>query len=106
VKGIVHDHFLLATLEIKKARASFIAMVIYGVLAALLFVTSWLTLLATLLLWATARGLPWVAALLLTVAMNLCVAIGFVIAIRKRSQDLLLPATLRQLSPVKHDSRG
>lgn len=103
LQGIAHDRLLLATLEIKKAGLSLVAMVIYGIFAAVLLAASWMALVSAGLLWAISRGVPWPAGLLAAAVLNVCVAIGFILAIRSRSNDLLFPATLRRLPAADHD---
>jgi uncharacterized membrane protein YqjE len=97
LQSIACDHLQLAALETRQAGMSFVAMVIYGIFAAVLVATAWVALLGGLALWANFHGLPWPTALLAIVVLNLVLAFGFVVAIRRRSSDLLFHASLRQL---------
>ena len=99
LKGLAHDHLELAALETRRAGESLVSIVAYGVVVGVLGVSAWLGLAAALVLWLIDRGVPASGALILAVLVNLAGAFGFVLAIRRTSQALRFPATVRALKP-------
>jgi uncharacterized membrane protein YqjE len=96
-RGLVHDQAHLAALEARQAGRSLVAIVAYGIVAAVLAVSAWLGLAGALVLVLITFGLAAWLAVLLGVLANLVGAVGFVLAIRRRSRDLAFPATLRSI---------
>ena len=99
LKGLAHDHLELAALETRQAGESLVWIIAYGIVVGVLCVSAWLGLVAALVLWLVDRGMPASAAVLLAVVVNLLGAFGFVLAIKKTSQALRFPATVRALKP-------
>jgi uncharacterized membrane protein YqjE len=99
LRGLAHDHLQLAALETQRAGKSLVNMVVYGVAAAILLVSAWLGLMGAGVLWAIAGGLNASAALLLVAALNIAAAFILFTMIRRSSQQLRFPATVRSLEP-------
>jgi hypothetical protein len=100
VRGLTHDQFQLATLELKLAGESLVIMIAAAVMAAVLVISAWLGLVAAAVFGLIDVGLGPLTALLLGVAANVIGAVLLVFLIRRRSQYLQFPATRRSLSPV------
>jgi uncharacterized membrane protein YqjE len=99
-RRVVADLFRLFSLEVRRAGLTLVWMLALGVLAALLVVTAWFSLMAALALWAVALGLTWIGAMLAIALLNLVVAAGVVWTCMVVSRNLLFPATRRQLAAV------
>lgn len=97
LRGLAHDHLQLAALETQRAGKSLVNMVVYGVAAAILLVSAWLGLMGAGVLWLIAGGLNTSAALLLVAALNIAAAFVLYTMIRRSSQQLRFPATVRSL---------
>lgn len=97
LRGLAHDHLQLAALETQRAGKSLVDMVIYAVAAAILVVTAWLGLMAAGVLWLIDFGLNASLALLLVVALNIAAACILLVMIRRSSEHLRFPATVRSL---------
>ena len=96
VKGLVHDHTLLAVLELQRAGISLVKMVAAGIIISILVVSAWMALVAAAVVWAVGAGASWGLALVVAAIVNIVVV---AIAFWGKSQvpDLLFAATLRQL---------
>jgi uncharacterized membrane protein YqjE len=88
--------FDLFSLEARRAGTSLMWMVACGVLAAMLFVSTWLGLMAAVALYAVSQGVSWPAAVAAVALTNLLAAVLVMLACKKMSRDLLFPATRRQ----------
>jgi hypothetical protein len=97
LRGLAWDHLQLAALETQRAGKSLVNMVIYAVAAALLLVSAWLALLGAIVAGLIALGLNASVALLLVAASNILAALVLYQLIRRSSQYLRFPATLRSL---------
>jgi uncharacterized membrane protein YqjE len=97
LRGLAHDHLQLAALETQRAGKSLVNMVVYAVAAAMLLVSAWLGLMAAGVLWLIDRGLNASVALLLVVVLNIAAAFVLFTMIRRSSQQLRFPATVRSL---------
>ena len=97
VKGLVHDHALLAVLELQRAGISFVKMVAAGIIISILVVSAWMGLVAAAVVWAVGAGANWSVALVVAAIVNIAVAIGLAMWAKKQVPDLLFAATLRQL---------
>lgn len=98
LRGVARDSVLLAALEARRAGRAFVRMVAYGIIAAILLVTSWLALVGAAVLAATNSGtasLP--GALVIAALLNVAVAAIMVWLIRRWDAQLLFVATLRRL---------
>lgn len=100
LRGLTHDQFQLATLELKLAGESLVMMIAAAVMAAVLVVSAWLGLVAAAVVGLIDVGLEPITALLLGVGFNIAGALLLVVLIRRRSRYLQFPATRRSLSPV------
>lgn len=99
-RGLTHDHLQLAALETRLAGQSLVAMIIAGVVGALLLVSAWLGLIGVGVLRLIDVGVVASVAILSAVAANLLVVLILYGLIRRRSQDLRFAATVRSLRPV------
>lgn len=99
LRALLHDQVQLAALETRAAGRSLVAMIAFGVVVGILVASTWLGLVAALVVWMIGAGLGAIAALLIAVGINLLGAFGFVLAIRRRSHQLTYPATRRSLQP-------
>lgn len=95
--GLAHDRLLLAALETRRAGESLVSMIIAGVLVAILLAGSWLGLMAAVVLGLIENGVVASSAILLTVDLNLLLALILYFVIRRKSRYLQFPATLRSL---------
>jgi hypothetical protein len=86
----------LVTLEIRRAGLTLMWMLVLGVMAAILFVSAWLFLMAALVLWLVSLGMTWAGAMALVASVNLLAAGVAVFVCVMLSRNLLLPATRRQ----------
>jgi uncharacterized membrane protein YqjE len=98
--GLTHDRFRLAALETQRAGQSFVAMIMAGVMIAVLLNGAWLGLLAAGVYWLVENGVAASRAILLAVALNLLLALILFGVIRHKRRSLKFPATLRSLQPL------
>ena len=94
---ILKDIFKLFTLEVKLAGKSLATILILIVLAALLLLSSWFSLLGATVVWLMTFHISLVASLVLMSAINLTIAIGIAFYIAKISNNLQFKETRRQL---------
>lgn len=106
LRGLTHDHFRLAALETQRAGESLVAMIVAGVMVAVLLSSAWLGLVAAAVLELVENGVGVSSAILLAVAFNLLVALILFGVIRRKSRYLQYPATLRSLQPMSRGRRG
>jgi hypothetical protein len=101
LKAVLHDHLELAALEAKRAGQSLVAIVVYGVVVAIMVVTAWMGLITAGVLWLIHLDLNASVAVLIGVVVNLAGAFGLVMLIKQTSHALRFPATVRALKPGK-----
>lgn len=99
VNQVFADLFRLFSLEVHRVGLTLMWMVTLGAMAAMLMVTAWLGLMAALLLWAVSLGLTWVSAIVVMALVNLVMAAIVMFFSMHLSQNLLFPATRRQIDP-------
>src|SRR5512139_2425373 len=75
LRGLTHDHFRLAVLETQRAGESLVAMIVAGVMVAVLLNSAWLGLVAAAVLGLVEYGVVASSAILLAVAFNLLVVL-------------------------------
>ncbi|RZL31082.1 MAG: phage holin family protein [Rubrivivax sp.] len=95
---MLSDRVELLALELQRAAQSLVQIVVLVVAIAILGVTVWLTLWAALVTVLVHAGLPLLAALLLTIAINVVVIALAVARVRRLLPRLQLPATRRHLT--------
>jgi len=100
LRELSQDRFRLAALETQRAGKSLVAMIVAGVMVAVLLSGAWLGLMAAAVLGLIANGVVASSAILLAVAFNLLLALILCGAIRRKSRYLQFPATIRSLHPV------
>jgi uncharacterized membrane protein YqjE len=96
--GILTDRVHLLSLELRRASNALGQMVALGLLAAILFATSWITLWVGLAAAFVAVGLAWPWIVLLVLAVNLAAAVWALMRVKALAPLLALPATLRRLT--------
>lgn len=109
VRGLLHDlpglfgdRVHLLALELRRARRSLAELLLWATMAAVVALTSWLGLCAAAAVALVQAGLAWGWALLAVVAVNLLIAAIALARCRTLSNDLALPATMRQLRFDSH----
>ena len=107
LRGVVHDHLVLAALETRQAGESLVKIVGMGLIVACLLSTAWLaTVGALVIVLIQQTPIPAGVALLLVAAIHCAVAFLLVSGIRKRSRNLLFPATVSRLGPSRTDANA
>jgi uncharacterized membrane protein YqjE len=102
LRGVVHDHLLLAALETRQAGESLVRIIAMGVISACLLLTAWLALVSAIVVVLVQHSLMTAStALMLMAGVHCVLAILLVTAIRKRSRSLMFPATISRLKPSK-----
>jgi len=101
LRSIVHDHLLLAALETRRAGESLVRIIAMGLITACLVFTAWLALVSAGVMVLVQQSVMTAGSALMLVFVVHCVlAIGLVVAIRKRSRYLMFPATVSRLKPA------
>jgi len=99
-----HDRFRLAALETQRAGESLVAMIMVGVMIAVLLSGAWLGLMAAAVAGVVEYGVMLSSAILLAVAANFLLVLILCGVIRRNSRYLQFPATLRSLQPSPRTS--
>lgn len=94
-----HDQLQLAALEAQRGVLSLVWMAVYGTVVGMLVAAAWLVVAGAVVLWLIDSGLGASTALMLGAALNLLGAIAFALLMRRKSEVLLFPATLRSFEP-------
>jgi hypothetical protein len=97
---LIHDHFQLAALETRRAGESLVIMIVAGVMVAVLLIGAWLGFLVAAVQFLIEQGMAASSAILLTVAVNLLVALILCGVIRRKSRYLQFPALIHSLQPL------
>ncbi len=95
--GLFSDRVDLLSLELQRAGLALVHLLLWGVTAAMLLLTSWLGLWAVLAAAAVQAGMPWPGAVLGVAAINLLAAWAAITAARRLAPRLGLPMTRRHL---------
>jgi len=96
--GLGRDYALLAALELQRAGIGLALILAAGVVVAVLVVSAWTALVASLIVWAVSAGAAsWPAALGVAALVNLILAGLMVAQMRVHVTNIFLGATLRQL---------
>jgi uncharacterized membrane protein YqjE len=98
--GLTHERFRLAALETQRAGESLVAMIVAGVMVAVLLSCAWLGLVAAAVLWLVENGVVASSAILLAVVFNLLLTLILCGVIRRKRRYLQFPATLRSFQPM------
>jgi len=99
LRGLGHDHLQLAVLETRRAGESLVAMLVAGVMLAVLLIGVWLGILAAIVLALIGQGVTASSAILLAIAVNLLPILFLVGVLRRKSRFLQWPALIRSLHP-------
>jgi uncharacterized membrane protein YqjE len=98
VPGLISDRVHLLALELRRARQSFLQLLLMGLAAGILALTAWIALWALFAVVVVAMGLPWSGVLLLILLLN-GAGVWFILGrTRALVENLTLPATLRHLT--------
>lgn len=100
VQQVFADLFQLFSLEVHRVGLTLMWMVTLGALAAMLLAATWLGLMGALALWVVSLGMTWISAIVLMALINLLMAALVMIFSMYLSQNLLFPATRRQIEPA------
>lgn len=100
LRALTGDRFRLAALETQRAGKSLVAMIVAGMMLAILLGGAWLGLMAAAVMALVGHGVAATDALLLAVASNLLCALILWGVIRRKSRYLGFPATLRSLQAL------
>jgi uncharacterized membrane protein YqjE len=98
VRAAFAARFHLFELEAQRAAWAAAYMMAFAVGAALLGVTAWLILIGALIVGAVAAGVPWVAAVIVAIALHAIGVVFLVRGIRSMVENLTFAATRRTLS--------
>ncbi|MEX0899371.1 MAG: phage holin family protein [Gammaproteobacteria bacterium] len=94
-RGLAHDRLKLAALETRLAGQSVVRMLIAGVVAAVMVISTWLALVGMgVVALVVYGGLTAIAALGIAAVVNAAAAAALYFAIRKMSQNLAFPRTV------------
>ena len=96
VKALVQDHALLAVLEVQRAGISLLKMIAAGIVISILLVSSWMGIVAAVVVWAIGQGANWALAILIAALVNIALAVALGLWAKRQVPDLLFAATLRQ----------
>lgn len=97
LRGLIHDHFKIATLELQQVAKSLAVMLIAGIMVAILLIGAWLGLAAAAVLWLIEHGVMHSYAILIAIVFNLLTALILVVVMRRKSRYLQFPAVRRSL---------
>jgi uncharacterized membrane protein YqjE len=106
LQGLTHDRLRLVALETRRAGENLVAMIVMGVMVAILLVGAWLGLMATAVLGFVENGMVASNAILLAVAFNLLFTLILIGEIRRKRYFLQFPATLRSLQATPSERRN
>jgi len=114
VRLLVHDHLRLAALEARRAVRDLVVMIALGIMTALLLVTGWLALVASVVAWAVDQGASWPAALFVAALVSVAAAVGAALWIKHLGSRVMFALTLRWLrttpesadQPVSREAQG
>jgi len=95
--GLVHDHALLALLEVQRASLGLVKIIGAAVVISVLIVAAWMGLVAAGIVWAVGAGASWGVAIVVAAVVNLVAAGALAFWIKAQVPELLFAATLRQL---------
>jgi hypothetical protein len=103
-RAAVSNFLDLLSFEARRAGLALVWMVACGLIAAVCIVAAWLGLMAALVMWAVSMGCSAVLSVIAVALINGVAGFALICVCKGMSQDLMFPATRRQLagkSPVK-----
>jgi uncharacterized membrane protein YqjE len=98
LRGLLHDHLLLASLESRQVLASLVRILILAVSCAALVLGAWAAAMTAVLMWLVETGLSVALGLVIVVGGTLLLAGALFWLARRSVHELVLPATLRRLA--------
>jgi uncharacterized membrane protein YqjE len=99
LRGLLHDHLELVTLETRLCIHNLLRMTVFAVFSALLLASAWLALSGAAVFVLIAHGVTPAMAMALLAAANLVAALGGWMLLRHTSRQLGWPAVQRKLKP-------
>lgn len=108
-KGLLHDHTLLALLEVQRASLGLVKIIGAAVVISVLVVAAWMGLVAAGIVWAVGAGASWGVAIVAGAILNIIAAAALAFWIKAQVPELLFAATLRQLRgepPPREETPG
>ena len=106
LRELLHDHLQLAALETRRAAESLVAMIITGVIVAVLLMGAWLGMMVAVVLMLIEHGMVASTAILLAIAVNLTLALLLCGVMRDKSHYLQFPSLLGSLKPAPPKHRN
>jgi uncharacterized membrane protein YqjE len=103
---LVQDHALLTVLEVQRATRTVTIMLFSGVVVAVLLVTAWLALVASVLFWVVDGDQAWGFALLLVGLIHVALSAAIIWWIRRLASNQMFSALLRQVRPDRKAAGG
>lgn len=100
LRGLVHDHLELATLESRLFIRHVLRMAVIAIFAALVLTGAWFALTGAAVFVLINLGVAPAIAMALLAATNVLLALGAWVLLRRTSARLGWPATQRTLKPV------
>jgi hypothetical protein len=100
LRGLVHDHLELATLESRLFIRRVLAMALIAVFSALVLAGAWLALAGAAVFMLIDLGIAPTSAMVLLAAANLLLALGGWLLLARTGARLGWPATQRTLEPL------
>ena len=97
VRGLVHDHIELATLESRLLIRRVLMMAVIAVFSALVLASAWFALTGAAVFVVIHLGVEPAMAMALLAVVNVLIALGGLLLLRRTSARLGWPATLRTL---------
>lgn len=95
---LARDHILLVVLEAQHASRTVTTMVFAGIVAAVLLVTAWLALVASVLFWVVAGDPAWAIALLAVGLIHIALSAAVIAWIRRVASNRMFSVLLRHLN--------
>lgn len=100
VRGLVHDHLELATLETRLCIRNLIRMAVIALFSALVLAGAWFALVGAVFFVLVNLGIAPAMAMASVAVGNVLIALGGWLLLRRTSARLGWPATQRTLKPV------
>jgi len=98
LRGLLHDHLLLVSLESRQALVGLTRILILAVTCAALLLGACAVAMTALLMWLVQTGMSIALALLFVVGATLLLAGGLFWLARRSAREIAFPATLRRLA--------
>lgn len=104
LRGLVHDHIELVTLETRLCIHNLLKMTVLAVLAALVLAGAWFALTGAAIFMLISAGIAPALSMVLLAAANVSLALGSWLLVKRTSARLGWPAIQRSLRPEPHET--